>query len=405
MLGNPESFSAYRSELAGLHGGLSLLYAITETHEIRKGRIVIACDNNGVIPKITTGNVRPQDKHFDYLSGIQTIIKLLKIKVQFTHVEGHKDQVTSLDKLTVLEEMNVQADIHAKIKASIPPPLTLQTQAEVFKGWKTLRIRKSNDHITRLHSTLDTSLYDLLTVDSSQKYWLRKMKIPLPIRSQVNWQSLGSAFTALTPTKRKEVLKWNSGFCGTNAALLRRKQARTGECPGCNFPLEDTTHILTCKAPGATHQWNESITTLKTWLIQHDAAPELANAIIEGLTSWRNNHPMPRRSYTIPFLAEAVKMQSTMGWTGFLHGFLAIEWEHTQNNYLRFLNRRTTGRRWVAALIRKLWETIWAIWRYRNSLVHEQSNQPLHKVTALLNKFNTDSTGYLRTIHIYSKRK
>ena len=44
-----------------------------------------------------------------------------------------------------------------------------------------------------------------------------------------------------------------------------------------------------------------------------------------------------------------------------------------------------TGKRWIAALIKKLWETIWALWRYRNGLVHEETNTPLKKVIALLN--------------------
>ena len=211
------------------------------------------------------------------------------------------------------------------------------------------------------------------------------MKIPLEIKHSINWNSLSTAFSTLPSNKKKEVLKWNSGFCATNVTLFRRKQAKSSECPGCRHPRESTDHILTCNATGATEKWNEVIENLRVWLQDHYAAPELANAIIEGLQAWRNNHPLERRRYTLPNLSAAVEAQTTIGWKGLLHGFTVIEWEHAQTNYLQFLNKRTTGRRWIAALIRKLWETIWSIWRYRNSLVHEQTNEPLKKITALLN--------------------
>ena len=68
-----------------------------------------------------------------------------------------------------------------------------------------------------------------------------------------------------------------------------------------------------------------------------------------------------------------------------MHGYTARQWETSQEAYLQFKSRRISGKRWIAALIKKLWETIWALWRYRNGLVHEQSNTPLHKTTTLVN--------------------
>ena len=57
----------------------------------------------------------------------------------------------------------------------------------------------------------------------------------------------------------------------------------------------------------------------------------------------------------------------------------------TQANYLQFKKSRLTSKRWISALIKKLWEIIWSIWRYRNSLVHDQTNLPINKITTLLN--------------------
>ena len=68
-----------------------------------------------------------------------------------------------------------------------------------------------------------------------------------------------------------------------------------------------------------------------------------------------------------------------------MHGFTDNHWEKAQELFLQFKSRKTSGQRWISALIRKLWEIIWAIWRYRNGLVHDQTNAPLKTINALLN--------------------
>ena len=94
---------------------------------------------------------------------------------------------------------------------------------------------------------------------------------------------------------------------------------------------------------------------------------------------------MPTERYSLPFLTEACVIQSQIGWKAFIHGFTAVQWAKAQELYLQYKSRKTSGRRWISALIRKLWETIWAIWRYRNGLVHEQTNAPLKTINAILN--------------------
>ena len=122
----------------------------------------------------------------------------------------------------------------------------------------------------------------------------------------------------------------------------------------------------------------------RTWMTKKNGAPELIEAIISHLDAWRNNYPAPSQS-TLPHLSTAVTIQTNLGWKGFLHGFTAVQWELAQHNYLLFKSSKQTGRRWIAALVKKLWETIWALWRYRNGLVHEATNTPIRKLNALLN--------------------
>ena len=201
----------------------------------------------------------------------------------------------------------------------------------------------------------------------------------------INWPSLSTAFSELSKNKEKEVLKWHSGFRGTNSALKMRNHAQSSECPGCNHPNETTDHVIKCKAAGATKIWNSKIEKLLEWMKANQGAPELIKAIKTGLIAWRNNQPNISEKYTLPFLNAAVDTQNSIGWKGFIHGFTSKHWERAQQNFLHFKSSRTSGKRWISALIKKLWEVIWALWQYRNGLVHEQTNTPLRKINALLN--------------------
>ena len=153
------------------------------------------------------------------------------------------------------------------------------------------------------------------------------MKIPPTLKRQINWTSLGSAFKPIPKNKQKEVLKWHSGFCGT-----RRKQAKSAECPGRHFPFESTDHILKCSAAGATKLWNDEMAQLHKWLLSNNAAPELAEAIINGLQSWRNNHPPGNKTYLLPHLNAAITTQSQ------IHAYAPKYWK--QKFYYRFYHDR-----------------------------------------------------------------
>ena len=178
IVGPPSAFSAYRSELAGLHGGLSFMLAICKIFKISTGRIILACDCEGALKKVINKEVRMQDKHFDYISAIATIMEQINIPINLVHVDGHKDQVVSIRELSLLEQMNLLADDHAKLKAAIPTHPNFESEAAILHEWAPILVTDTQGKQSRLHSHLDKTLYTHLTTPKSQEYWKKKMKIP-----------------------------------------------------------------------------------------------------------------------------------------------------------------------------------------------------------------------------------
>ena len=171
IAGPISAYSAYRAELAGIHGGLLLILGLCTSYNIEKGRIILGCDSKGALSRIQKGQIKLQDKHFDYISAIITILKKLPITVNFIHVAGHKDKIMALDQLSILENMNVQAHTHAKLKAAINPPLNFHSEAEILHEWAPVKIRNHDGTDIKIHSNFDKELYKQLTIKTSREYW------------------------------------------------------------------------------------------------------------------------------------------------------------------------------------------------------------------------------------------
>jgi hypothetical protein len=51
-------------------------------------------------------------------------------------------------------------------------------------------------------------------------------------------------------------------------------------------------------------------------------------------------------------------------------GQVGYRWKGIQQQYLEFIARRNTGRKWVRELIKKLWGVSWDMWDHRNDILH-----------------------------------
>ena len=67
--------------------------------------------------------------------------------------------------------------------------------------------------------------------------------------------------------------------------------------------------------------------------------------------------------------------QDHIGWTNFfMLGQISGEWACAQQDYLDYLGRRKTGKRWLIALTTKLLNVSWDLWDYRNNILHHKDH-------------------------------
>ncbi len=107
-------------------------------------------------------------------------------------------------------------------------------------------------------------------------------------------------------------------------------------------------------------------------MLSKKAAPGMALAIYTRLDTWYNGTMPLAAEYNFPDFNAAVQSQDALGWQAFFEGCLAVEWEGVQNAYLLWLGSKWTRKRWISALITKVWEVAWDMWENRCNILHEK---------------------------------
>jgi hypothetical protein len=117
---------------------------------------------------------------------------------------------------------------------------------------------------------------------------------------------------------------------------------------------------------------------VRNWLTIHNTHPEMTRVIIESLNKWRTDNHTPVSSH-IQWLQDLIDKQNACGWNNFFEGLLLNDWRAVMENYLSKTRSRKSSKRWITALIRKLWQVAWDLWEHRNGYLHEKEDNLISK--------------------------
>lgn len=203
------------------------------------------------------------------------------------------------------------------------------------------------------------------------RYWDKRDRFHEGTSALVDWPVTKKAMKLSKRSQRHNISKHATGHCAVGKMMKIRKQWDEDKCPRCGEP-EDVTHMLKCKGQRASEVWEKSMKGLRIWLKHNSTCPAVGTAICSGLQSWRNTNATPTlpAGTTFPGLAQAFDNQNKIGWQALLQGCPAVGWAEVQQAYLDWCGSRRTGKRWLSALIRKLWDIAWDQWEHRNGILH-----------------------------------
>ena len=167
--------------------------------------------------------------------------------------------------------------------------------------------------------------------------------------------------------------------------MAARWKLRLNEkCPRCG-KYEDTAHVWRCQQTHAKTVWKTSMKDLSNWFTEQQTNPQIAEAILTGLHAWHQNVPVQFPTFTFPELNKTLQQQNEIGWQSFLEGWVSTGWQLIQQRHYQWLESKRSGRRWVIALIKKLWQVAWDQWEHRNATLHKQTSIPSIEASEHLN--------------------
>ena len=153
----------------------------------------------------------------------------------------------------------------------------------------------------------------------------------------------------------------------------------TEKCPLCECPVESRSHVFKCQSEAQKANWDKGMCSLKTFLRKRDTMPAIAKIIVQRLTEWRNDQA-PQQLRVPRAVRDALAEQDSIGWKWAFLGFWSKKWSALQLQYYQSKGKLNTGKRWLAAIIKKLHDVAWDLWVYRNGEVHRHREGQVAKL-------------------------
>jgi hypothetical protein len=363
--GDPEDQSAYRSELTGLYGIAYSLWHISTNYGVR-GKIVAGCNGLSALRQVqkTIDFINPNAPQYDLILATRTVIRQTQWQWEWQHVKGHQDQTKTINELDEWSLWNIRMDETAKSiwqttnKRYINPRIC-------GEPW---RIETNGKKIT---SNLRETLREVCNMPAAMAYWDRKQRLGPFSAREIDWEAFGNAMRVSPPNRQRWVSKTISGFCATGQMMKRRRERDTDACPRCG-DLETVEHMWKCQQDTAD-LWESAIKSVQRWMTENHTHPEMVRVIVQCLNQWRFNNNSKPTTY-IPWLQELIDKQTRCGWRNFFEGLILKDWREAMTLHLAKIRSTKSSKRWLTALIRKLWQVAWDLWEHRNGFLHEKDN-------------------------------
>jgi hypothetical protein len=386
--GPKKSQSSYRSELAGVYAIIKAVRLLVQKYRLTRGSVQIGCDNISVLKRVFV-NLKPasvRDDCWDLLTLVQHELSLIpQIFWNWRHIYGHQDKGKSFEELDFWSQRNVMMDERAGFcwNANLIHEIRLQ---DAHTTWE-LKVQN-----TAVASSFHTTLRRATTGLIGRTYWENKgQKIGAARAEAVEWPVMGKAMKQLPIHRRHWITKHHTGFCSVGKAMLQRKEWTHARCPRCGHEPETTEHLWTCKTPETNTLWNKFVLDFYQWLKDQHTHQELADVLITRLHQWRQGVASTPLQCEYPGLSQATRQQDIMGWSAAFEGRWGTLWAPVQDSYYKWLGSRKSGRRWLTAMIGRIWKVAWDLWEHRNGVHQIQQLQDRHEanIPLIQHEFNT----------------
>ena len=322
---------------------------------------------------------------WDVLHEIKWTLKHQLAGGKLIHTKGHQDDRQKYDTLSLLAQLNVDAD-------------KLAGQYQEQHGAAHPKVLLFPHAAAQLHSTEGTitsrlpfALRLLEHGPPLREYIINKNQWTPHIFHMINWESHAAAIKAHNK-QRIHITKMLHEVLPTNYHIHRGDPVRQ-RCPSCFAVKEDRDHIIRCPAT-ARNTWRaNTIVAVQEHCHLLRTSPTMTAMLVHGLHGWFENHAQFQPTIDVPSkYRRLVAQQNAIGWRQMFHGRLSIEWarlhddhmfclakQHGHDSHLFRGTRKRTGDQWCQDITTLLWTQWTVVWKIRNEVIHGKDEQDRRK--------------------------
>ena len=198
---------------------------------------------------------------------------------------------------------------------------------------------------------------------------------------EIDWLALGNAITRTTKTQHTFIQKLINGSLPLLAFLKIQDNNEDDHCPTCKGPSEDFDHFLQCRDSKRFKHWETLLNELELFLSETNTHESLSQIILQEIRNLTINQPHEQHETNDDF-DHIRATQETIGWKQLLFGRFSRKWAEAQDRHLESMRQQDettkkalknqSGHKWLVAIIRKIWQSLYKLWLSRNEDLHGQ---------------------------------
>jgi hypothetical protein len=303
---------------------------------------------------------------WDILNEIRPSLPLLHRQPELLWVKGRQDRKTPYQDLSLLAQLNVDADRYAgefQDQHGGPRPKVPHNRAQLHINVATITYQLQN------------AVRYADTVPALQAYIQERCNWSDSTMQSIDWDTHGQAIQRGIHN-RICLTKLVHGILPTKDYVHRFIDKRKCSCPTCDCDSEDRDHLLRCKHPSRRRLRSSCILHVRKTTEALDTKPYLQSILLDGLSEWLEGCTICAGVY--PFMyGKLIRQQTDIGWRQLFNGRLSSEWSRLQDDYLsqQHLQSKTrTGSLWTTSIITSIWSQFEIVWELRNGVIHGNDN-------------------------------
>ena len=372
--------SSYRAEAYGLLSTLRFLIQIYTYFGIAdQNTFTHLCDSESVI-KVLTAMMKYDDYYpnathsadWDVLQQCKDGLRNLPDQCQLQHIHSHQDEKKAYEDLSFEVQLNVDAD-------HLADKFMTQYHHGQFLKVPLLPVNGAQLHLPR--GTITNKLKREILDARNRPAVLQKLcdDNDWDINVQpmfIEWQTHGQVYRALQ-AHATTLTKFLYAILPVGKRVHRYDPIYPHECPTCDAPYEDEDHLYRCPHQSRRQWLIHFSTSIRYFGEKLNSRPGLPELIVDGITSWIDERPLPTSYSRQPALNNLIEQQTMIGWDHLLKGRFCVEWKILQQEHLDTISAEKkkedkidNADTWLRKIIRKIWVLWLELWKQRNEDRH-----------------------------------